>query len=44
MRHVGVLQRRGGRVIQLGSIRPQHQQRDGQLIEVHGAIVGGLIE
>jgi hypothetical protein len=30
--------------IQDGSIRPQHQQRDGELIELHGAIVGGLTE
>jgi hypothetical protein len=44
VRHVGVLQRRGGGVIQDGSIRPQHQQRDGELIELHGAIVGGLTE
>ena len=44
MRHVGVLKRCGGNFVEDGSIRPQHQKGDRELIESHGAIVGGLPE
>ena len=44
MRHVGVLQCCGNLVIHFRSIRAQHQERDGELIEFHFAIVGGLVE
>jgi hypothetical protein len=40
VRHVGVLKRCGGNYVQDGSIRPQHQQGDRELIELHGAILG----
>src|SRR5262245_38927894 len=35
MRHVGVLQRRTGLLVKLWSVRAQHEQRDGELVELH---------
>src|SRR5215472_3887180 len=35
MRHVGVLQRRTGLLVKLWSVSAQHEQRDGELVELH---------